>query len=711
MAAALGLSLGFGSVFAAAPTQAAPAPPARPGQQPTSPASPGRQPAPPAATPPAATPPPATGNVTEADGERQAALVDQEDQRIMQTRAVLAAILQVGGQAAATWKQPQIYGSAHGKTLVLPQRNDDAPYTVADLVRYGGKYFQPLRDGSFLLGVHVFVADGARLTLQSTNRPLTIRMGSVPGSFSSIVTFGGGISIIGSVQNPVRIMSWDARTRRPDSRVADGRAYIRAVGGEFRMKYAQVSDLGFWSGRTGGIALTGTDRPASATKHQNKAQRHEAKRRRLAQQKNGNKAGGGSGDVEIDPAGPEGPGGTASHVPAASLVTGSIEQSRIVGDAYGIFVSGSNQTQIVGNKVEGSLVHGVLMHRYAKNANIYNTTVTGSGGDGFVLSRATEKVRITRCVSERNTGNGYTLNGQALADGPSASGEALESFGDSSVNGSTARNNGHYGIEVLGGNRLAVQTSTVVGGDMGIVVRDRATEVQLSDNVLTKQVRQGIALRDGVTGADVAGNTVQGARTGIYLRNASGKLVGNKIEGATAHGITLKGGTGGTELTSNQLSGSGPSAVSTSDAHGSLVRDNNDTDGWRDTSSIITRVLRYAKPMNIIWACVLLIVIISMIRSRGTGMQKIRRGSHPYAMQQRLRHRPVQALRDHMRGAPPPRKPPSAPDRVTMPLPVMAPNGWVANSGIPNTAMPNGQAHGGVPNGQAHGGQVPRGAS
>jgi hypothetical protein len=547
IAAALGLSLGFGPVFATAPAQAAPTPP-------TPPASPG-QPSPPATTPSVTAQPPGAGNVTEADGERQAALVDQEDQRIMQTRAVLAAILQVGGQAAATWKQPQIYGSAHGKTLVLPQRNDDAPYTVADLVRYGGKYFQRLRDGSFVLGAHVFVADGARLALQSTNRPLTIRMGSVPGAFSSIVTFGGGISIIGSVQNPVRVMSWDPRTRRPDTRVTDGRAYIRAVGGEFRMKYAQVSDLGFWSGRTGGIALTGTDRPASATKHQNKAQRHEAKRRRLAQQKNGNKAGGGSGDVEIDPAGPEGPGGTASHVPAASLVTGSIEQSRIVGDAYGIFVSGSNQTQIVGNKVEGSLVHGVLMHRYAKNANIYNTTVTGSGGDGFVLSRATEKVRITRCVSERNAGNGYTLNGQALADGPSASGEALDSFGDSSVNGSTARDNGHYGIEVLGGNRLAVQTSTVVGGDMGIVVRDRATEVQLSDNLLTKQVRQGIALRDGVTGADVAGNTIQGARTGIYLRNAIGKLVGNKVEDATAHGITLKGGTGGTELTSNQLIG------------------------------------------------------------------------------------------------------------------------------------------------------------
>ncbi|MFD0852507.1 right-handed parallel beta-helix repeat-containing protein, partial [Actinomadura adrarensis] len=200
---------------------------------------------------------------------------------------------------------------------------------------------------------------------------------------------------------------------------------------------------------------------------------------------------GGPGDIEI-----EQPGGTATHVPAADLVTGSIENSVISGDAFGLFVSGSNQTQIKGNRIENSLVHGVLMHRFAKNATIADTTVTGSGRDGFVLSRATEKVRVTDCVAENNGHNGFTLNGQALAKGPSAAGESLESFGDSSVNSSVARNNGHYGIEMLGGERLSVQSSRVVGGDMGIVVRNGASDVQLSGNRLEGQVRQGIALRE-----------------------------------------------------------------------------------------------------------------------------------------------------------------------------------------------------------------------
>ncbi len=576
---------------------------------------------------------------TPADAARQAALVDQEDQRIMQTRSVLTAILQIGGQATAQWKRPQIFGSSQGKTLVLPAVNTGKPYTVEDLRRYGGRYFQRLPDGSYLLGIHVFVADGAGLLLQNpSGGPLVIRMGSTGGAFSSIVSFGGNIRIEGNARYPARIFSWDPRTRRPDTNVADGRAYLRAVGGEFRMKYAHVSQLGFWSGRTGGIALTGTDRPASAAKHLNKEQRHANKKKRLEQQRKGG-SGGGPGDIEI-----ERPGGTATHVPAADLVTGSIDHSTIIGDAFGLFVSGSNQTQVTNNKIMNSLVHGLVMHRFAKNATIENTIVTGSKGDGFVLSRATEKVRVTNCRSENNGHNGFTVNGQALADGPSASGESLESFGDSSINNSLARNNGHYGIELLGGDKLSVQNSQVIGGDMGIVVRSAATQVQVSGNRLSGQIRQGISLRDGVKDASLAGNTVDGARTGIYLRGSSGTLVGNVIKGATSHGITLVGNAGGSEIRDNHLSGSGTSAVSTSRAHGGIEKSGNDTGGWNDTASLWMKAQRYMTPLNIIWTCVLLMVIITMIRARTGGLRIGRRGTHPYVLQQPMELRPVWRL-------------------------------------------------------------------
>ncbi|MFG1997814.1 right-handed parallel beta-helix repeat-containing protein [Spirillospora sp. NPDC048911] len=575
------------------------------------------------------------------DYAKQAALVDQEDQRIMQTRSVLTAILQIGGNATAQWKRPQLFGSAHGKTLVLPPSISGKAYTVADLEKYGGKYFQKQSDGSYLLGVHVFLADGAELVLSNPAGPLVIRMGSLPGAFSSIVSFGGSIKVEGTPRQPVKITSWDARLRRPDTQVSDGRAYIRAVGGDFKMKYAEVSHLGFYSGRTGGIALTGTDRPASAVKRLSKEQRHAAKQRRLQKNKEGGTTGGGGpGDLET-----EQPRGTATHIPAADLVTGAIDHSTISGNAFGLFVSGSNQTQITGDTIKDSLVDGLVLHRFTKNANVHGTTVTGSGGDGFVLSRATEKIRVTDCTAERNEGNGFTVNGQALADGPSASGESLERFGDSSVNNSVARDNGRYGVELLGGDKLAVQHSKIIGGAMGIVVRDGASGVQISGNQLSGQSEQGIALRDGVRDASLAGNTVVGARTGIYLRNASGTLVGNVVKGASAHGITLVGDAKGSQVRDNTLSGSGTSAVSASRAHGKVKRADNNTEGWNDTASLWTKAKRYAKPMNLIWFGVLSLVILSMLRARGNGGLRVRRvGVHPYELQRPLDERPVIAL-------------------------------------------------------------------
>ncbi|MEZ0074678.1 right-handed parallel beta-helix repeat-containing protein [Planotetraspora sp. GP83] len=634
------------------PMRAAPTPGAgpvpRPGQVVTDTPAPDQTPQPEATAPPekavmAGDDILKTGMISADDAEAQATLVDVEDQRIVETRAALTALMQTGGVAAAQRKQPQVFSSVHGRTLVLPARNTGAPYTLKDLMAVEkGRYLRRMKDGSYLLGVHVFVADGATLQLRA---PLTLRMGSLPGSFSSIVAFGGNIEIKGTANDPVRISSWDVRTEKPDETVADGRAYIRAVGGVFEMAYAHVDHLGFWSGRTGGIALTGTERPASAYRHRNKAQRHQDKRERMANA-GSEKGGSNFGDVETIPIGP----GTASHVLADELVSGSIEHSVITGNAYGLFVSGSNQTRIVDDEIVGSLVHGVFMHRFAKNAKIEGTKVIGSGGDGFVLSRATEKVRITDCLAERNGRNGFTLNGRALADGPSASGESLAVYGDSSVNNSVARDNARYGIEVLGGSRLAVQTSEVIGGDMGIVVREGASGVQISGNKLRGQRRQAIALRDGATGAQVAGNTISDALTGIYLRGSNGKIIGNTIRTAPmpkAHGITLVGDDGASEIARNTIVGAGTSAISSARAHGDLNLHNNDDHLWHDTSSFWVKAKRYVKPMNLIWAGVILLVIVSALRSRGAGDRPRRRTRihNPYERQRVLAERPVTVLR------------------------------------------------------------------
>jgi parallel beta-helix repeat protein len=575
-------------------------------------------------------PPPGVNDVTPDDAKQQSTLVDQEDQRIMETHAVLTSTLQKGGPQAAAVRQPHNASSANGRTLVLPSRSK--PYFVADLQRYGQQDFQKQRDGSYLLGVNVFVAEGAKLVLQSATGPLTIRMNSIPGAFTSIVAYGGSIRVNGSALNPVRIMSWNPRTARPDTKVADGRAYVRSIGGEFRMKFAQVSHLGFWSGRTGGIALTGTDRPDTAAEPT--AQRLPASARR-SPTGGSDTSKGGRDVVNVTGAGGAG-GGGAFQVPAATLATGSIEDSTISGDAYGVFASAANQVQILRSRIDNSLVHGVQMHRFARNSSIENTTVTGSRGDGFVLSRATESVRVTGCVALRNGGNGFTLNGQALAAGPSASGESLRAFGNNSVTSSTADSNARYGVELLGGSGVAVQTSRILGGDMGVVISHQAAGVQVTGNELRGQRRQGIVLRGGVVGAKVAGNVVNGTQTAIYLRDSSGSITGNTVQSASRHGVTLIGKAGGSQITGNTFSGAGTSVFDTRRARGPVANTGNNTHGWRNTAGLWTQVKRIAKPMNIIWTCVFLLIIVSAVRSRGVGPRIGLRGVHPYDHQRPL---------------------------------------------------------------------------
>jgi hypothetical protein len=592
-------------------------------------------------------PPPGVNEVSQTEAQQQSTLVDQEDLRIMQTRATLSSALARGGPAAAQARVPHISSSANGRTLVLPQRRE--PYRVADLERLGREFFQKQSDDSYVLAINLFLGPGAKLVLQNATGPLVIRMRSEPGAFVSIVGFGAGIRINGSAQNPVRITSWDAHARTADTKVTDGRAYLRAVGGELKMSHARVEHLGFWSGPTGGVSLTGSDRPTRNAEALVPPTRQPgaptASRERMLLP-NGLLVPSRGDEDEIEITDGRGARKVAYRLPEANLVTGAINDTTITGNAYGIFITASDQTRIRDVSVTGSLVHGVLLHRFARNATIENTTVTGSRGDGFVLSRGTQNVTITGSLAERNTGNGFTISGLPLARGPSASGESLRSFGGSSLISSTARDNGRYGVEIRGGVKPVVQTTEVIGGEMGIVVSKDATDVQISGNRLRGQRSQGIALRDGVLSARVSGNIVRDTQTAIYVRDAKAAISANTVQSASLHAVSVLGAAEGTQITGNTLGGAGRSAIDTGRATGKPAVSENNTDGWQDTAGFWTMVRRIAKPMNLIWFGVILLIVIAALRAlRSDGPRVGQRFVNPYDKQMPLEERPAWVLR------------------------------------------------------------------
>ncbi|WP_405526546.1 right-handed parallel beta-helix repeat-containing protein [Streptomyces canus] len=551
--------------------------------------------------------------VNAADAENETALVAAEDHRLDQVRAVAAVAPLKGGE----WKAPYRLDTGSGYTLVLTQRSN--AYTVSDLLELAPQTFVRQQDGAYLLTENIYLNAGAKLKLSNPGG-LTLRMASSNKGFVSIVSFGGRLTLEGTPQAPLRITSWDDKKNKPDTDVRDGRAYIRAIGGQYSMTYAKVNDLGFWSGRTGGLSLTGTDRPDTGSIEDSTVSPG---------------AKGANGGVVAHPSGSLATPDTRFSVPSLSYVSAEIGHSNITGNAYGLFLSGANGVSISDSMVQGSLEHGVVLHRFVTNAVVERTVSKNNGGDGFVLARATEQVRVSGSTAEGNGGNGFTLSGRPLASGPSASGESISSYGSNSVSDSTATDNGHYGIEIFGGMDVGVQNNRVEGGDMGIVARKDATKVAITGNRLSGQSRQGISVRDGVTAATITGNIVESTETGIYVRDSVGEIRGNTVQDGTNHGITLVGGVAESVITYNVISGVGPSAVDTTRAHGDITVRQNQTFAWHDTSSFWIKFRHYASPMTLLWAFMLLLILFSAALGRRQNRKGRRRGgrrpgTHPY---------------------------------------------------------------------------------
>ncbi|MGW2053530.1 right-handed parallel beta-helix repeat-containing protein [Streptomyces sp. NPDC001840] len=586
---------------------------------------------------------------TAEDAENETALVAEEDHRLDQVRAV-AAVAPLKGEK---WTRPYRLDTGGGYTLVFTPRTQ--PYGVSDLLKLAPQTFvRSKRDGSYLLTENIYLLAGAKLKLSSPGG-LTLHLASNTRGFVSIVSFGGRLTLEGTPQAPMKISSWDPAANKPDTDVRDGRAYVRAIGGQFSMSHAQVSDLGFWSGRTGGLSLTGTDRPDTGNiKYTDGDQ--DLNRRELAaaddKAERESEQTPHAGGVIAQPAGELAAPDSRFSVPDLSYVSAEINNSTITGNLYGLFLSGATGANIIRTKVINSLEDGVVLHRGVTNVVVDRTVSQGNGGDGFVLSRATQQVRVTGSKALSNGGNGFTLSGRPLANGPSASGESTSSYGSNSVSDSTARDNGRYGIEVFGGVNVGVQNNEVDGGDMGIVAREDSAKVTITGNHLTGQTRQGISVRDGVSSATVTGNIVEGTETGVYIRDSQAEVRGNTVQDATNHGISLVGDIDKSTVSYNVVAGVGPSAVDTSRAHGGVTLKENQTFAWHDTSAFWVKFKHYASPMTLLWVSILVLIVVSAVLGARRGIERDGQPKvHPYADKKPLPSAPATEVRVAEAGA------------------------------------------------------------
>jgi hypothetical protein len=554
------------------------------------------------------------GDSYEGDAVAEALIVAAEERRIDSVKAVANAAEWSG----ANGFKPYRLSTGGVYTLVLVARS--APYTIDDLVRLAPKTFARQPDGSYLLSENIVVGEDASLTLEDPDG-LTLHLASNEDSFVSIVTLGGSLTVKGTTAEPAIVSSWNINDGKVDTDTTDGRGYIRVVGGRAEFSDAEFRQLGFWSGGTGGVSLTGTDALDIGTDELSSAT--EAREEAIA---NGTAVPEVFG-TELLPTE-----GEAAELPidadlsSYGYVSADIKNVVFSGNAFGLFVTSAEGVVIRDSEVDNSLVDGIVLHRFVTNSEIARTTSHNNAMDGFRLTRGTSGITLERLTAKNNGNNGISLNGKPLADGPSASGTSVGSYGNNQVSNSTSSDNTRYGIEVLGGTSVQVDSNSVERNQMGIVIGGGAEGVVVKNNLVERNDKQGIALRTAGTDAQVTGNTVVGGEIGVYVRDAGGRFERNTIEGVTNHAVTLIGETGSSDITKNTVSGAGPSAIDVARTDHTTVGVN-DMDDWRSTKPLGVVLRGIFQPLTVMWLVLGLLLVVSALSSIGRNNNGFR---HPY---------------------------------------------------------------------------------
>jgi len=512
---------------------------------------------PPVALPPVARPidpgqPPAA--MPAASGALQAATVAAEDSRI---RLLV--------HDAADVYQPVVV-PVRGSLPTLVLTAGSGAYTYSSLVDYGALVLLPHHAG--LLLDNVFVSTNARLDLGGPHLR-ALYMDSSASGFTSIISWGGDLYFEGTPQEPMTIMGWDRLTNSPAPDAGTGRSYIRDVGGRMVLTDVRVSALGFWSGRTGGVAWTGS-----------------------------------------------------SNAPSTGGATGST----FTDETYGAFVAHGRNVGFKDDLFEFNELDGLHIHRNNTGTSVIDSSAVRNGGNGFLVDPATNDTVLTSDVAEHNAGDGFLIDGQPLATGASASGGSVAADTGTYIQDSAAIDNQQSGILLEGGSGTVLLADDVCAGLAGIAIRDGADGTVVTGNDVRCSPRAALEIGPGAPQTVISGNRLVDARIGMLIRSSGPVLAdSNRIIGATVFGITARGSSSHVSGQDNVISGTGFRAVDArADAAYPALSGTQDS-GWLHEVKLTVWSYLIFHPLALLWLSILVLVILGEIWSRLRRMPP-----HPY---------------------------------------------------------------------------------
>ena len=439
-------------------------------------------------------------------------------------------------------------------------------YTAADLIRDGAMRLLPR--GGALLEDSVFVAAGVHLDLSSLDVG-AIYLDSTPFGSASIVAWGGTLDFRGTSQHPLTIQGWDEATNQPATDIGNGRPYIREVAGRMTLSNVQVSSLGFWSGRTGGVAWTGL----------------------------------------------------ATH-PS----TGGATSTTFTGNTYGAFVTRGHNVRFSADLFESNQLDGLHIHRDSVGASATWSAAVRNGQNGFHVDRATQRAVLLDDVSQHNATNGFLVDGRPLVSTASASGNGVAPGSGTRIEDSAALDNGRTGILIEGGNGTVLRADEVCARRTGIALRYGTSNTIVDGNDVRCRPRTGLSIGPTAPATLLSGNAVSGARIGVLVSSSGHVEMDNSlITRGRVFGVSVRGASSVVVGKRNVISGTGYRALNVrADSKPPRLSGSNTTEWAYQKKVTIFSYLEF-HPLAILWLSIVFLVIVARLWVR-----RRRPPPHPY---------------------------------------------------------------------------------
>jgi hypothetical protein len=463
------------------------------------------------------------------------------------------------------------YSFAGGARVLVSGRST---YTAADLISNGAMVRLP--DGGALLKDNVFVSSGARLELSSSDVS-AIYLDNTPSGSASIVAWGGDLDFRGTSQLPLTLQGWDETTMTPARDTGTGRPYIREVAGTMTLLHTRVSSLGFWSGRTGGVAWTGL----------------------------------------------------STHPSYGGAIL-----STFTGNTYGAFVTRGHNVRFSGDLFESNQLDGLHFHRGTIGSSASYSAAVRNGANGFHVDRATSRTVLQHDLSQHNATNGFLVDGRPLVVSASASGNGVTPGQGTRIENSAALGNGRTGILIEGGNRTVLKANEVCTTLTGIALRYGASNAIVDANDVRCGSRTGLRIGPQAPGALVYGNAVSGARIAMLVTTPGGSVEIDKslITLASVFGISVRGVNSVVFGKDNVISGIGFRAVDSRAEATPPHLSGSNTANWAYARK--GTVLTYLEfhPLAVFWLSIAFLVLVGCVWTR-----RRKASSHPYSESTRWR--------------------------------------------------------------------------